>query len=122
MNEQTLDAYCRKQPGSTHDYQMDWECDRYQIGGKIFAMLGGDSKGVRILTIKCDPMRAEELRESYEGIVPGYHMNKSHWNSVYLDADIPEGLWEKMIEHAYETVLQKLPKRVQQELSANRSE
>ncbi|MBH0332466.1 MULTISPECIES: MmcQ/YjbR family DNA-binding protein [Brevibacillus] len=116
MNEQTLDTYCRKQPSVTHDYQMDWECDRYHVGGKIFAMIGGDSKGVRILTLKCDPMRAEELRVTYEGIVPGYHMNKSHWNSVYLDADIPEGLWERMIEHAYETVLQKLPKRVQQEI------
>ncbi|MFF0828101.1 MmcQ/YjbR family DNA-binding protein [Brevibacillus sp. NPDC003359] len=118
MDEQTLDTYCRKQPGATHDYQMDWECDRYHVGGKIFAMIGGDSKGVRILTLKCDPMRAEELRESYEGIVPGYHMNKSHWNSVYLDADIPEGLWERLIEHAYETVLQKLPKRVQQEIKS----
>ena len=118
MDKQTVDALCRKQMGSTHDYQVDWEADRYHIGGKMFAMLGADSKGVSILTLKCDPARADELREIYEGIVPGYHMNKTHWNSLYFDTDIPEELWEKLIEHSYTLVLQKLPKRVQQEIMA----
>ncbi|WP_312111067.1 MmcQ/YjbR family DNA-binding protein [Brevibacillus reuszeri] len=116
MDKQTVDALCRKQKGSTYDYQMDWEADRYHIGGKMFAMLGADSKGVPILTLKCDPARADELREIYEGIIPGYHMNKTHWNSHYFDTDIPEELWEVLIEHSYTLVLQKLPKRVQQEV------
>ncbi|MED1954344.1 MmcQ/YjbR family DNA-binding protein [Brevibacillus centrosporus] len=117
MNKETLDAYCRKLPGCTYDYQMDWECDRYHVGGKMFAMIGGDAKGKDILTLKCDPVRADELREIYEGIIPGYHMNKTHWNSIYFDADIPQELWERLIAHAHEMVLQKLPKRVRQELS-----
>ncbi|MFP3388375.1 MmcQ/YjbR family DNA-binding protein [Brevibacillus sp. SIMBA_040] len=116
MDKQTVDALCRKQKEATHDYQVDWEADRYHIGGKMFAMLGADSNGVPILTLKCDPARADELREIYEGIVPGYHMNKTHWNSLYFDTDIPEELWEKLIEHSYTLVLQKLPKRVQQEI------
>jgi predicted DNA-binding protein (MmcQ/YjbR family) len=75
------------------------------------------AKGKDILTLKCDPVHADELREIYEGIIPGYHMNKTHWNSIYFDADIPQELWERLIAHAHEMVLQKLPKRVRQELS-----
>lgn len=116
LDKKTLDAYCRKQPGCTYDYQPDWECDRYHVGGKMFALIGSDSKGKIILTLKCDPVRAEELREIYEGIVPGYHMNKSHWNSLYLDADIPAELWERLIVHSHDMVVQKLPKKVKLEL------
>ncbi|MBP3040948.1 MmcQ/YjbR family DNA-binding protein [Bacillaceae bacterium Marseille-Q3522] len=116
MDKHTLESYCEKQPGAIHDYQVDWQADRYLVGGKMFAMIGGDGKGNAILTLKCDPDRAEELRETYEGIIPGYYMNKTHWNSIYLDALIPDDLWEKLIIHSYTLVLQKLPKKVQREI------
>lgn len=116
MDKQALDGICRKQLGSTHDYQVDWQADRYHIGGKMFAVMGSDSKGVPIITLKCDPARTEELRERYEGIIPAYHMNKTHWNSIYIDADFPDDLWEKLIVHSYELVLQKLPKSAQQQI------
>ena len=112
MDKQTVDALCRKQMGSTHDYQVDWEADRYHIGGKMFAMLGADSKGVSILTLKCDPARADELREIYEGIVPGYHMNKTHWNSVAVDG-LKRDLIFKLIDHSYDLVFKSLTKKVQ---------
>ncbi|MBG9797108.1 MmcQ/YjbR family DNA-binding protein [Brevibacillus laterosporus] len=116
MEKSTLEAYCLKHPGAVHDYKVEWEADRYQVGGKMFAMLGGDSNGKPILSVKCDPARAEQLREAYEGIIPGYYLNKSHWNSIYLDANIPTELWEKLITHSYELVFHKLPKKMQKEL------
>lgn len=79
----------------------------------MFAMIGADSDGKPLISLKCDPVRAEELRDNYRGVVPGYYMNKTHWNSIYFDADIPDELWEKLIVHSYELVFQKLPVKVQ---------
>lgn len=78
MEKVALQSFCLTLPGTTHDYQ----ADRYHVGRKMFAMMGGDSQRKPIITLKCDPTRAEELRETYQGIVPGYHMNKTHWNST----------------------------------------
>ncbi|MFD3449498.1 MmcQ/YjbR family DNA-binding protein [Microbacteriaceae bacterium 4G12] len=117
MEKHILEAYCRNQLGAIHDYKVEWQADRYQVGGKMFAMFGGDSVGKPILSLKCDPERAEYLRETYEGIIPGYYLNKVHWNSIYLDADIPKELWEKLIIHSHELVFQKLPKKIQKEIN-----
>lgn len=99
--------------GTTHDYQVDWQADRYHVGGKMFAIIGRDSKGKLILTLKCEPFRAEELRETYEGIIPGYHMNKTHWNSIYFDSNLPNDLLEILIRHSYNLVFEKLTKKIQ---------
>ncbi|WP_445506244.1 MmcQ/YjbR family DNA-binding protein [Niallia sp. 03190] len=117
MDKPTLEVYCLKQTGASHDYQVDWKADRYHVGGKMFAMIGGDSQGKPIITLKCDPARAEELREIYEEIIPGYYMNKTHWNSIYLDSTIPDELWELLIAHSYTLVFEKLPKKLQREIN-----
>ncbi|MBP1083952.1 MmcQ/YjbR family DNA-binding protein [Bacillus capparidis] len=117
MDHSTLEAYCLKLPGAVHDYQADWKADRFQVGEKMFAMIGGHPTGKPILSLKCNPEYAEELRESYEGIMPGYYLNKTHWNSIYIDSDLPEELWEKLIIHSYTLVFQKLTKKVQKEIS-----
>ncbi|MEH6852102.1 MmcQ/YjbR family DNA-binding protein, partial [Bacillus pseudomycoides] len=59
MEKHILEGYCRNQLGAIHDYKIEWQADRYQVGGKMFAMLGGDSVGKPILSLKCDPERAE---------------------------------------------------------------
>lgn len=79
--------------------------------GKMFAMMGGDATRKPIITLKCEPSRAEELRETYEGIIPGYYMNKTHWNSIYMDANISEDLLENLIQHSYDLVFAKLTKK-----------
>ena len=114
MNKKTLHDFCLTLPVATHDYQPDWQADRYFIGGKMFALMGEKP----MIILKCDPIRAEELREQYEGITAGYHMNKTHWNSVYFDSDVDEGMTQALIEHSYELVLNKLPKKVQKQISA----
>lgn len=116
MNKEQLHVMCQKLQGVTHDYQMEWQADRYFIGGKMFAMIGSDAKDIPIITMKCDPERAETLRETTEGVVPGYYMNKAHWNSIYFDANISPVMMENLIAHAYELVLDKLPKKVKQEI------
>lgn len=79
---------------------------------------GGDVDRKPVITLKCDPQRAEELREMHEGIIPGYYMNKTHWNSIYLDADIPSSFVEELIEHSYQLVFHKLTKKLSR-LSSN---
>ncbi|WWL79907.1 MmcQ/YjbR family DNA-binding protein [Bacillus altitudinis] len=111
MKKETLQAFCLSLQGATHDYQPEWQADRYHIGGKMFAMMGGDVDRKPVITLKCDPQRAEELREMHEGIIPGYYMNKTHWNSIYLDADIPSSFVEELIEHSYQLVFHKLTKK-----------
>lgn len=117
MDKESIHAYCLKLRGTTHDYKLEWEADRYQVGGKMYAMIGGNATGKPVLTLKCEPQRAEELREAYESIIPGYYMNKTHWNSIYMDSDdVPLDLVEKLIEHSYDLVFGKLTKKAQQEV------
>lgn len=65
---------------------------------------------------KCDPDRAVELREEYEAIIPGYHMNKQHWNTVIIDGTIPARLLNRMIDESYDLIVQSLPKKIREEL------
>ncbi|MEH7819259.1 MmcQ/YjbR family DNA-binding protein [Bacillus altitudinis] len=121
MKKETLQAFCLSLQGATHDYQPEWQADRYHIGGKMFAMMGGDVDRKPVITLKCDPQRAEELREMHEGIIPGYYMNKTHWNSIYLDADISSSFVEELIEHSYQLVFHKLTKKAQQAILQHNS-
>lgn len=121
MKKETLQAFCLSLQGATHDYQPEWQADRYHIGGKMFAMMGGDVDRKPVITLKCDPQRAEELREMHEGVIPGYYMNKTHWNSIYLDADIPSSFVEELIEHSYQLVFHKLTKKAQQAILQHNS-
>lgn len=116
MDKQTLQSLCLKLTGATHDYKPEWDADRYLVGGKMFALIGADAHGKPLISLKCDPFFAEELRENYEGVVPGYYLNKTHWNSIYFDANLPEELWERLIVHSYELVFQSLSKKVQKEI------
>ncbi len=118
MEKEKLQSFCMTLPSTTHDYQVDWQADRYHVGGKMFAMLGGDSEGKPIITLKCEPNRAEELRETYKSIIPGYYMNKTHWNSVYIDSNLPFDLLENLILHSYNLVFEKLTKKAQKQIIA----
>lgn len=99
-------------PGAEIVYKDAWQAFTFLIGGKIFAILG-TSTGENLLTIKGDPARNEELKELYSDIIPGYHVNKTHWISAKLDSpEIPQALLENSLEAAYFLVLGKLPKKV----------
>ncbi|HHY73059.1 MAG TPA: MmcQ/YjbR family DNA-binding protein [Bacillus bacterium] len=117
MDKATVETICLNLTGSTQEYKNEWEADRFLVGNKLYAMIGEDPEGNPILTLECDPNRSEELRENYDGIMPGYYMNKKHWNSIYFDSNIPDELVEKLIVHSYSLILQSLPKKIQTEMS-----
>ena len=79
----------------------------YKVCGKIFAIIDPD-EFPSFVNLKCDPERALELRDQYEAVRPGYHMNKKHWNSVYLDDSLPDELITELIDHSYTLVVKSL--------------
>lgn len=81
----------------------------YKVAGKVFALTNPDSFPPR-MNLKCDPERSVELRAEYEAIIPGYHMNKKHWNTITLDDSVPSALVRELIDHSYELVVASLPK------------
>ena len=116
MKYEWLDDYCLSKKGTTKDYQIDWEAFRFFVGDKMFILLGADNTGKPIITLKSDPLVAYQLRSDYEDIAPGYHMNKTHWNSVYLEGSVPDEILKRMIDMSYDLVLNKMSKKKQMEI------
>jgi len=82
----------------------------FKVGGKIFALASLDEIPARA-NLKCDPDLALELRDRYEQVRPGYHMKKKHWNTIDIEAGVPDAEIRKMIDHSYELVAKKLSRR-----------
>ena len=102
-------AYCLSLPGTTFDFPFDAETCVFRVGGKMFALVGINSEPPRV-SLKCDPELSRDLRTAFEGIVPGYHMNKEHWNTVATRSDVPPEKVTWLIDHSYQLVLASLPK------------
>ena len=110
-----IDEYCLAKNGAEKDFKIEWNAIRYLIGGKMFALQGGDKYEKPIITLKCIPPFGETLRKEYEHIVAGYYMNKEHWNSVYLDGDVPDAVLKQMIDMSYDLVFTSLSKKLQKQ-------
>lgn len=117
MKYEWLDEYCLAKRGSQKDFKVEWDATRYLIGGKMFALQGGDKNHKAIITLKCEPQFGQLLRSQYEDIIPGYYMNKEHWNSVYLDGAVPDEVLKDMIDMSYELIFNSLSKKIQREIS-----
>lgn len=116
MKYEWLDEYCASKKGAQKDFKVEWNATRYLIGGKMFVMQGGDKENKPIITLKCDPLFTKSLREQYTDIVAGYYMNKEHWNSLYLEGDVPDDILKQMIDMSYELVIGKLTKKAFNEI------
>jgi predicted DNA-binding protein (MmcQ/YjbR family) len=92
-------------------FPFDEETLVFKVAGKMFALTNVDN--FNSINLKCDPAKAIELREKYEAIVPGWHMNKKHWNTVNLNGTIPLKLIKEMIDDSYNLVVASLPKKEQ---------
>lgn len=101
-------------PGVTEEFPFDETTLVFKVMGKIFVLTNLD--GDWSLNLKCDPDWAMELREIYPAIFPGFHMNKSLWNTVMMDGSLKADLVLEMIDHSYQQVVGKLPKRLKEEL------
>jgi len=111
-----LDEYCLAQPGATKDYKPEWEATRYMVGGKMFALYGGDKNGKPIITLKLEPTFGYNLRGQYADIIPGYYMNKEHWNSLYLDGNVPDDVVQMMVKESHQLIFKSLSKKAQKEI------
>ena len=81
----------------------------FKVSGKMFALAALDEVPTTV-NLKCDPDLALELRDRYEQVTPGYHMNKKHWNTVGIESDIPDAELRKMVDYSYDLVAKRLPK------------
>ena len=114
MNPEELRIYCLAKPDVSEAFPFDNNTLVFKVGGKMFALVGLNK--YEFINLKCDPERAVLLREEYEGVKPGYHMNKQHWNSVNLDGSVPIPLVKELIDHSYDLVFSSLSKKLQQEI------
>jgi len=95
--------YCLSRQGATEETPFGPDTLVFKVGGKIFAIAPLDEVPARA-NLKCNPDLALELRDRYEQVRPGYHMNKKHWNTIEIETGIPEAEIRKMIDHSYQLV------------------
>lgn len=115
MNVEDFREYCLQKQHVEESFPFDDTTLVFKLNNKIFALLSlNDLKNS--CNLKCDPEKALELRASYQGIVPGYHMNKKHWNTVSLNSDVADQLIYDLIDHSYGLIFKSFSKKVQKEL------
>lgn len=88
----------------------------YKVGDKVFLLAGLDEADR--FNAKCDPERAIELRAEYDEVIPGWHMNKKHWNTVYMNGRLTNKLLKEIIDHSYQLVVESLPRKIRAEIEA----
>ena len=110
MNIEQLRNYCVQKKSAEETFPFDSETLVFKVGGKAFLLTGIESKPVRF-NVKCDPEKAIELRENYSCVLPGFHMNKKHWNTIVCDGTAGDKLIKEWIDDSYELVVGKLPKK-----------
>ena len=110
MDIEYLRTFCLNKAGTTEDFPFDDKTLVFKVVGKMYALFRLETDPLQI-NLKCDPERAEMLREEHSSIIPGYHMNKKHWNTLVLDGDLSVSMVKELIDHSYDLVFQKLPKK-----------
>jgi predicted DNA-binding protein (MmcQ/YjbR family) len=115
MNIESISDYCRKKKGVTEDFPFDEDTLAIRVMNKIFLLASLEKVPLQI-NLKCEPEYAVELRERYASVQPGFHMNKSHWNTVLIDGSIPKSELKEMIDHSYEQVVKGLKKSDKEKL------
>lgn len=117
MHIEAFREYCIVKKGVTEEFPFDDVTLVFKVMGKMFALAPLERLPSQV-NLKCDPERAIQLREEYDGLImPGYHMSKVHWNTIFLE-QVPGDLIFEMIDHSYELIVASLPKRIQQEWEA----
>ena len=103
-----LRELCLAFPGSAETFPFGPKTSVFKVAGKIFALSQLAEHPLRV-SLKCEPELAEQLRGAHPAVLPGYHLNKRHWNTVIIDDSIPEQMIRDMIEDSYDLVVSKLP-------------
>ncbi|MGF7137931.1 MmcQ/YjbR family DNA-binding protein [Roseimarinus sediminis] len=114
MNIENLRDHCLTLPGTSESFPFDESTLVFKVMNKIYALVNLD--GDLSINLKCDPEKAIDLRELYAFIVPGYHMNKKHWNTVHIDETVPGILIKELINHSYQLVVKGLSRKDKENL------
>ena len=109
MKPSELRDRCLALPGAEETFPFGPENSVFKVAGKVFALSRLDANPLRV-SLKCEPALAEQLREAHAAVIPGYHLNKRHWNTVIIDGSLGSGAIGDMIEDSYDLVVSKLPR------------
>jgi predicted DNA-binding protein (MmcQ/YjbR family) len=112
MTHEALERYCLCKTGAVKEYPFDKYVSVYKVGGKMFALKKDNEEPLQV-NLKCDPLYALELRSIYSSVIPGYHMNKRHWNTVICDGSVDDSTVQSWIDDSYELVFSTLSKKEQ---------
>ena len=117
MKYDWIDDFLLGKKGVTKDVQADWNWIRYKVDDKMFvAVCLDDSNNPVYITLKLNPVDGEFFRNSYEDIIPGYYMNKTHWNSIKADGNVPDNVVKELLDKSYTEILNKLTKKKRAEI------
>ena len=111
MNIESIREYCISKPGVAESFPFGEDTLVFKVGGKIFLLTSLNNP--TSFNAKCNPEKAVLLREQHSEIIPGYHMNKKHWNTISYNQNLSETLLKELIDHSYELVFASLPKTIQ---------
>jgi predicted DNA-binding protein (MmcQ/YjbR family) len=115
MDLDTIREYCLSKPGSEETLPFGPDVLVFKVAGKVFLLVPLDTDNLQF-NAKCDPEEAEELRERYPNVQPGYHMNKKHWNTITVDGSVSSALLKKWIDQSYDLVVKSLPVKTKEKL------
>ncbi len=111
MNIESLREHCLSKKNVTEGFPFGEDTLVFKVSGKIFLLVGLDQADR--FNVKCEPERAIALREQYDEVKPGYHMNKKHWNTVHITGRLTDEQLREMVDHSYDQVVKTLPKNLQ---------
>lgn len=115
MNIEDIRSYCLAKQGTEETFPFDEVTLVFKVMGKMFLLTNLD--GDLSVNLKCNPEKAEELREQYPAVIPGYHMSKVHWNTVMIDGSVPEKLIYQWIDDSYDLIVASLTKKLREALN-----
>jgi len=115
MNVETLREYCLSKKSVTEGFPFGEDTLVFKVMDKIFLLISLSANPLQF-NAKCDPEKAIELREEYNSVQPGYHMNKKHWNTVSVDGSLSTALLKEMIDDSYNLIVESLPKKIRDRL------
>ncbi len=116
MNIEELRDHCINKKGVEETLPFGPETLVFKVMGKVFLLTGLESDPLQF-NVKCDPDKAIELREEFPCVLPGYHMNKKHWNTIICDGSVNNKQLYEWIDHSYELIAGSLPKKLREELN-----
>jgi predicted DNA-binding protein (MmcQ/YjbR family) len=117
MDLETIRKYCLEKKSTSESFPFGEFTLVFKVCGKIFLLMSLDSQPLQF-NVKCDPEKAEELREAYSSVIPAFHMNKKHWNTIIMNGQVNSKLIREMVDDSYSLVVRSLPLKERKKLGS----